>query len=103
MSDEEDKRLSSLLHAFTAATERTERAVLGDQDLDRAFRRVDDVSEHVRKLYEQLTALRSQIAAQIYEKEKLSLSVLAERWGMSKTRAGQIIRAAKQGEQGGNQ
>ncbi|GAA3669077.1 hypothetical protein GCM10022224_036500 [Nonomuraea antimicrobica] len=94
-NDAEDKRLASLLNAFTLASERTKHAVLTDKDLDRAYRRVDQASEHVRKLYEDLTALRSQVAARIYETEKLSLSVLAERWGVSKTRAGQIIRAAQ--------
>lgn len=95
MDNEEDKRLASLLTAWSAAADRTKRTVTEDSDLDRAFRRVDQVAEHVRTIYEDLTATRSQVAARIYESEKLSLRVLAERWGISKTRAGQIIRAAK--------
>ena len=94
-NEEDDKRLSSVLSAFSATAERAERMIHADQDLDRAFQRADAASEHVRKLYEELTALRSQIAKRIYETERVSLSVLAERWSVSKTRAGQIIRAAK--------
>jgi hypothetical protein len=95
MDIEEDKRLASLLAAWSSAAERTKRLVTDDSDLDRAFRRIDQTAEHVRAIYEELTALRSKVGAAIYEKEKLSLSVLAKRWGVSKTRAGQIIRAAK--------
>ncbi|MEU4230033.1 hypothetical protein AB0F17_37560 [Nonomuraea sp. NPDC026600] len=103
-TEEDDKRLSSVLSAFSAAAERAERTIGTDQDLDRAFRRADAASEHVRKLYEDLTALRSQIAKRIYDTERVSLSVLAERWSVSKTRAGQIIRAAKsQGESTGGE
>ncbi|WP_219504690.1 hypothetical protein [Nonomuraea ceibae] len=103
-NEEDDKRLSSVLSAFSVAAERADRMVRADQDLDRAFQRADAASEHVRKLYEDLTALRSQVAKRIYETEKVSLSVLAERWSVSKTRAGQIIRAAKpQGDSPGGE
>lgn len=89
--DEEDKRLTGLLTAFDLAYQRALNAIENDRDLDRAFRRVTVVGEHVQALREQLTALRAQTAKRIYDSESLSLAVLANRVGVSRSRAAQLV------------
>lgn len=95
--EEDDKRLASLLTAFDLAYQRTLAAIANDRDLDRAFRRATAVGERLQVLREQLTALRSQTAKRIYDTEALSLAVLANRVGVSRSRAAQLVtEAAKQ-------
>lgn len=93
--EEEDKRLTSLLAAFDLAYERTENAVTSDRDRDRALRRATAVSEHVRGLVEKMGQLRTQAVARIYDEEKLSLAGLADRIGVSRPRAAQLMKAAR--------
>ncbi|MET8341014.1 hypothetical protein [Streptosporangium canum] len=93
--DDDDKRLNSLITAFTLAYQRVENAVVNDQDLDRAFRRATAVGEHVQTIRERLTELRASTAGRIYDTEKLSLAVLANRVGISRSRAAQLVAEAK--------
>jgi DNA-directed RNA polymerase specialized sigma subunit len=100
MSDEpEDKRLSGLLTAFDLAYQRAMKAIESDSDLDRAFRRATVIGERVQALREQLTELRAQTAKRIYDSESLSLSVLANRVGVSRSRAAQLVREATKQEE----
>src|SRR5687768_11883792 len=95
MSTEEDKKLASLLMAFTLAYQRLENAVVNDRDLDRSFRRATQTSEHMRDLSAKLADLRATLALQIYERERLSLQELADRWSMSKARSAQLVNEGK--------
>lgn len=98
--EEEDKRLSGLLTAFDLAYQRAANAIINDRDLDRAFRRATALGDHVQALREQLTQLRAQQAKRIYDTESLSLAVLADRVGVSRSRAAQLVsEAAKQQEE----
>lgn len=54
-----------------------------------------ECAEALREMSDDITKIRNQFAAELWESEKLSLAVLAGRIGVSKTRADQIIRAAR--------
>ncbi|MEU4235608.1 hypothetical protein AB0F17_66070 [Nonomuraea sp. NPDC026600] len=95
----EDKKLAGLLTAFDLAYQRAVNAVTNDRDLDRAFRRVTALGDHVQALREQLTLMRATTAAQLYASDDdRSYSKLAERVGISKARAAQLVTQAKEAD-----
>jgi hypothetical protein len=72
------------------------RAIPGSQARIEAAGRLAD---HLRSMYEDAARIRHDEAVRIYEDEKLSLAQLANRVGISKARADQIVRAHRKGEE----
>ncbi|MFI5935779.1 hypothetical protein [Actinoplanes sp. NPDC051494] len=67
---------------------------------NRAFEQATALREAIDGLVGEAAALRARMAARIYESEKLSLAALANRIGVSKARADQLIRSTKSSQQG---
>lgn len=70
----------------------------GDSQTQHAFESATALADTLRQLAENAANLRARTAARIATEEKLSLSVLATRIGVSKARADQLIKSAKDGE-----
>lgn len=75
----------------------------GDSQAQHAFESATALADTLRQLAENAANLRARTAARIATEEKLSLSVLATRIGVSKARADQLIKSAKDGEPDGTQ
>jgi hypothetical protein len=67
-------------------------AQLGNQE---GIQLATECAETLRQMSDDISRIRNRIITDIWESEKLSLANLAERVGISKTRADQIIRTAK--------
>lgn len=59
------------------------------------FTAATELADHLRRLGEAGADLRSHVAGRIWSAERLSLAGLADRIGVSKARADQLIRNAK--------
>jgi hypothetical protein len=70
----------------------------GDSQAQHAFESATALADTLRQLAENAANLRAHTAARIAAEEKLSLSVLASRIGVSKARADQLIKSAKDAE-----
>ena len=70
----------------------------GDSQAQHAFDSATALADTLRQLAENAANLRARTAARIATEEKLSLSVLATRIGVSKARADQLIKSAKDAE-----
>jgi (p)ppGpp synthase/HD superfamily hydrolase len=66
-----------------------------DSQAQHAFESATALADTLRQLAENAANLRARTAARIATEEKLSLSVLATRIGVSKARADQLIKSAK--------
>lgn len=64
-------------------------------DLSRAYQGATELVETLRRLFERSADLRAQSAARIFDAERMSLATLADRIGVSKARAAQLIKTAK--------
>ncbi|WP_238018630.1 hypothetical protein KZZ52_49945 [Dactylosporangium sp. AC04546] len=95
--------LADALRALEGACQSVEskiRAMAADDRLAEA--EASSLVERLRVLYESATDLRNAMVYRIWQAEEMSLSVLAQRVGVSKARADQIIRREKSKEgQGG--
>jgi hypothetical protein len=83
--------LAELDQAHDAATT----AVTAAPDLDSALAAVNELAAHMRRLSDADAELRTRIIGHVWEAERLSLAALAERVGISKSRADQLIQAVK--------
>ncbi|MGH3777981.1 MAG: hypothetical protein ACRDRR_19990 [Pseudonocardiaceae bacterium] len=78
------------------------RAVVGinsEPNLDAALAAVSELATHVRKLSDTDAELRTLIVGRVWDAESLSLAALADRIGVSKARADQLIRNIKRSKQ----
>ncbi|MEV0383394.1 hypothetical protein [Nonomuraea sp. NPDC050643] len=83
--------LADLERAFGAAL----MAIDADTDRNRAYNGATELVETLRGLFEASGHQRALSAARIFEQEEMSLASLADRIGVSKARAAQLIRTAK--------
>jgi DNA-binding transcriptional regulator YiaG len=74
------------------------RAIEADPSSQRALEAATKLGEVARQIIEEAALLRGRMAMRIRDDEKLSLAVLAERIGVSKARADQLVRAAQNAE-----
>jgi hypothetical protein len=91
--------LTSLRDAYRRAAA----MIHGDSQAQHAFESATALADTLRQLAENAANLRARTAARIATEEKLSLSVLANRIGVSKARADQLIKSAKDTEPGSAQ
>ncbi|MFI6180793.1 hypothetical protein ACIA8R_35050 [Nonomuraea sp. NPDC051191] len=83
--------LADLERAFDAAL----MAIDADTDHNRAYNGATELVETLRRLFETSGNQRALSAARIFEQEEMSLAGLADRIGVSKARAAQLIKTAK--------
>jgi 3-methyladenine DNA glycosylase/8-oxoguanine DNA glycosylase len=83
------------LDALTRAYREAVATINAIPNAQRAFEYATQLANTLRDTYQQASELRTQAAARIWEAEELSLAALAERIGVSKARADQLIRAAR--------
>jgi hypothetical protein len=86
--------LADIDRAFKAAAA----AIEADRDPTRAFRLATELTEALRARTNDSANLRVLAATRTFEAERLSLSGLADRIGVSKARAAQIISSAKRAD-----
>jgi hypothetical protein len=92
---------SNLLAAYEAAAGAV--AEKGFPDGERAFKAATKLADALGHLTERAAKLRASTAARIADDEKLSLAALAGRLSVSKARAAQFVRNAKENTQGNTQ
>ncbi|MEV4371313.1 hypothetical protein AB0J71_29870 [Nonomuraea sp. NPDC049637] len=83
--------LADLERAFDAAL----MAIDAETDHNRAYYGATELVETLRRLFETSGNQRALSAARIFEQEEMSLASLADRIGVSKARAAQLIKTAK--------
>jgi hypothetical protein len=90
-----EEAAAEALDALTAAYQEAVATINAIPNPQRAFEYATQLANALRDTYQQASELRTQAAARIWEAEELSLAALAERIGVSKARADQLIRAAR--------
>jgi nucleoside-diphosphate-sugar epimerase len=88
------------LASLRDACERAVAAIQGDSHAQHAFESATALADTLRQLAESAASLRARTAARIATEEKLSLSVLATRIGVSKARADQLLKSVKDSNPG---
>lgn len=91
-------RLDSALFAFRRAYQETVREVRAEPDLDTAYKIATYLAEQARELADEAALVRAKAALRIQTTDALSVSALALRLGLSKARAGQLIRAGRRSQ-----
>lgn len=84
------------LEAFDTAYERAAAAIRAVPDPDEAFRIANDLAERISRLKSYVAQLRTDSAGRIWDSERMTLTSLADRIGVSTTRAHQLIADIKQ-------
>lgn len=92
MSEAVQTALASLEHAFDAAIA----AINAEPDPSQAYAGATELVETLRRLVEASGDQRALSAARIFEHEQMSLAGLADRIGVSKARAAQLMKTAKE-------
>ena len=90
-----EEAAAQALDALMAAYRDAAAAINAIPDPQRAFEYATQLASMLRDIAQRASELRTQTAARIWEAQELSLAALAERIGVSKARADQLIRAAK--------
>ena len=90
-----EEAAAEALDALTAAYRKAVATISAIPNPQRAFEYATQLANALRGTYEEASELRTHAAARIWEAEELSLAALAQRIGVSKARADQLIRAAK--------
>ena len=98
-----EDRFAVALASLRDAYRRAAAMIHGDSQAQHAFDSATALADTLRQLAENAANLRARTAARIATEEKLSLSVLATRIGVSKARADQLIKSAKDAEPGSTQ
>lgn len=95
MEESEADAMRDAIAAITRAYTDAMKAINATSDSQQALESATQLAVTLREAFDGASELRTQIAGRIWEAEKLSLSALANRMGVSKARADQLIRAHK--------
>jgi hypothetical protein len=101
MSDQQTASEDGFMIALASLRDAYEQAaatIQGDSQTQHAFESATALADALRQLAENAANLRARTAARIAAEEKLSLSVLATRIGVSKARAEQLIKNVKEAD-----
>lgn len=101
MADDSDllTTVRAALADIDAAHGRAVAAIGVEPSLDVALTAVSELASRVRKLSDADAELRTRIVGRVWDAERLSLAALADRIGVSKARADQLIRNIKKSRQ----
>ncbi|MET9340300.1 hypothetical protein [Nonomuraea sp. NPDC003804] len=91
--------LDAALFALRRAYQDAVRQMRAEPDLHAAFLIATRLAEQVREMADDAALVRAEAALRIQTSEALSVSELAAQIGLSKARAGQLVRAARRGQQ----
>jgi hypothetical protein len=80
---------------FEAAYQVAVRAISDISDPDAAFSASSEISDLLRKMRDEVGEIRTRIVGEIWRREELSLAKLAERIGVSKTRAAELAQTVR--------
>jgi hypothetical protein len=87
--------LASALEALQRAFDRATTAIGDAPSPQQAFEAASALADTLRVLADRAAERRAQAVAQIWEAEQLSLAGLAQRIGVSRARADQILRSSR--------
>ncbi|MFC4007952.1 hypothetical protein ACFOY2_12015 [Nonomuraea purpurea] len=87
--------LDSIQQAYNQAAA----ALQNSSDLETAYQVATRLADNMRELADAAALIRAKSAQRIWESEQLSLSGLAAKIGVSKARADQLIKAARNSDQ----
>lgn len=90
-----EAQLKRSLHDVRRAFEEAQSALSRIPDPHRAFEVATELAEHFRELADDAADLRALTVNRIWEAEATSLAGLAEKIGVSKARAGQLMKSAR--------
>jgi hypothetical protein len=99
--DQSAEQLGGALDAIRRGVSDAAQIVRAMPDPPAAFKAATQLGDCLRDATSDTGQLRAEMAARIWRDEELSLGALAQRIGVSKARADQLIRAAKAGTQEG--
>jgi hypothetical protein len=105
MSDDQDDAIGAAdaaLAAFSQAYERVLASIDAISDPVKAFEQSTRLTNALKAMNAGIGEVRAGLTARVWEAEKLSLSALAKRFNISKTRADQLVNAAKAAERTGD-
>ncbi|MFE3455541.1 hypothetical protein ACFXJ8_42175 [Nonomuraea sp. NPDC059194] len=94
--------LDAALFALRRAYQEAVRQTRAEPDLRTAYEDATRLAEQIRELADDAALVRAEAALRIQTAEGLSVSALAEQLGLSKARAGQLVRAARRGQAPGS-
>lgn len=94
MTTPEDKQLATVLAAFNRDLVRAKKLISQAPDPDQALSRAKHFIQQIEDLSDQIRAARDEIVVRIWQEESASLSEIARRAEISKSRTAQIIKAA---------
>ena len=94
-SEDSTEAVAKALDDIDRAVKAAAAAIEDDRDLTRAFRLATELTEALRERTNDAANLRVLAATRTFEAERLSLSGLADRIGVSKARAAQLINSSK--------
>ena len=95
--------LDVALAAISGACAEAARIIEAVPDPRAAFDGATRLADTLRDAASSAAKMRAGMAAQVWRAEELSLAALAERIGVSKARAAQLVNAAKAGTREGSQ
>jgi DNA-binding transcriptional regulator YiaG len=90
------ERVKAALDELRRAYQQAADAITAADDAEAAFQGASELAEVMRQGADAAARLRAQMVRRIWESEQLSLAVLANRIGVSKARAAQIIDTTKE-------
>ena len=95
-SPDDDADVHDALSAMQAAYDDAASAIEAMLDPQRAFERATALREAADQLVGEAANLRARMAERIWKTEEMSLASLANRIGISKARADQLLKTAKE-------
>lgn len=94
MTTTEDKQLAAILVAISRDLGRAKKLIREGHDHDESLRRSKQVIEALQEMADDVRGERDQVVVRISREESASLSEIARRASISKSRAAQIVKAA---------
>ncbi|WP_433501833.1 NUDIX hydrolase (plasmid) [Sphaerimonospora sp. CA-214678] len=94
MTTTEDKQLAAILVAISRDLGRAKKLIREGNDHDESLRRSKQVIEALQEMADDVRGERDQVVVRISREESASLSEIARRASISKSRAAQIVKAA---------
>jgi hypothetical protein len=93
--DTDDQEFSAAIDAMSDAYEAAAKAIDENDDTRLAFTQATELVERLQRMTDSAAAVRAQTVGRIWSSEEMSLAGLAQRIGVSKARADQLVRASK--------
>jgi len=93
------RSVADCIEAISDAYESATAMIRSNPDTQQAFEDASELASVLRDLGDNGADLRAEAVAKIWKTEELSIAGLAEKIGVSKARAGQLLKSAKESTQ----